>query len=356
MNFSVPRVDDSLVAALQHKIDRKTKPLGALGLLEKLALQVGRIQHTLSPELGQAQMIVVAADHGAAKAGVSPFPQEVTWQMVENYLAGGAAINVFARQNNIQLHVVDAGVAHDFGTRDNLIDAKISATGTRNYLEEPAMSAAERDAALARGIDIAQRIADDGARVFAFGEMGIGNTAAAALITHHITGAPLADVVGRGAGLDDHGFERKRVLLQRAATRAGLPQATDADGALAVLAEFGGFEIAMIAGAMIGAAQRGGLLLIDGFIVTAALLVAVRIAPEVRDYCVFCHHSAEPGAQAQLKFLAAEPLIDLGLRLGEGTGAALAWPLVQSAAAFLNEMASFESAGVSDKTGTEARG
>ncbi|MBK1681811.1 nicotinate-nucleotide--dimethylbenzimidazole phosphoribosyltransferase [Rhodocyclus tenuis] len=346
MNFSVPRVNDALVAALQHKIDRKTKPLGALGLLEKLALQVGRIQNTLSPELGEAQMLVFAADHGAAKAGVSPFPQDVTWQMVENYLAGGAAINVFARQNKIRLHVIDAGVAHEFGPRDNLINAKISPTGTRNYLEEPAMSAAERDAALAKGIEIAQRVADSGARVFAFGEMGIGNTAASALITSQLTGTPLIDCIGRGAGLDDRGLEHKRALLQRAATRAALP--ADAD-ALSVLAEFGGFEIAMIAGAMIGAAQRGGLLLIDGFIVTAALLVAVRLAPEVRDYCVFCHHSAEPGAQAQLKSLAAEPLIDLGLRLGEGTGAALAWPLVQSAAAFLNEMASFESAGVSDK-------
>ncbi|MQY52553.1 nicotinate-nucleotide--dimethylbenzimidazole phosphoribosyltransferase [Rhodocyclus tenuis] len=350
MPFTVSSIDDSLVAALQHKIDRKTKPLGALGLLEKLALQVGRIQKTLSPELGEAQMLVFAADHGAAKAGVSPFPQDVTWQMVENYLAGGAAINVFARQNKIRLHVIDAGVAHDFGERDTLINAKISPTGTRNYLDEPAMSAAERDAALQKGREIAHRVADSGARVFAFGEMGIGNTAAAALITSQLTGTPLIDCIGRGAGLDDRGLEHKRALLQRAATRAALP--ADA-AALDVLAEFGGFEIAMIAGAMIGAAQRGGLLLIDGFIVTAALLVAERIAPAVRDYCVFCHHSAEPGARAQLKALAAEPLIDLGLRLGEGTGAALAWPLVQSAAAFLNEMASFESAGISEK---EARG
>ncbi|MBK5913156.1 nicotinate-nucleotide--dimethylbenzimidazole phosphoribosyltransferase [Rhodocyclus purpureus] len=356
MHFSVPRVDDSLDAALQHKIDNKTKPLGALGLLEKVALQIGRVQKTLSPELGAPQMLVFAADHGAAKAGVSPYPQDVTWQMVENYLAGGAAINVFARQHGIRLHVVDAGVAHEFGPREGLIDAKISRSGTRNYLEQAAMSAEQRDAALAKGHAIAQRIAiDTGARFFAFGEMGIGNTAAASLITSQLTGTPLAVCVGRGAGLDDRGLTHKLRLLETAAARAALPAGfgATAEEALGVLAEFGGFEIAMMAGAMLGAAQSGALLLIDGIIVTSALLIAARICPEIREYCIFCHKSAEPASHAQLQSLDAEALIDLGLRLGEGTGAALAWPLVHSAVAFLNEMASFESAGVS---GTEARG
>jgi nicotinate-nucleotide--dimethylbenzimidazole phosphoribosyltransferase len=245
----------------------------------------------------------------------------------------------------MQLKIIDAGVAHDFGTRDTLINAKI-APGTRNYLTEPAMSAAERDAALAKGAEIGRQLAEQGCKVLGFGEMGIGNTASASLITHFLTGTPLADCIGRGTGLDDAGLARKRGLLAQAVARAALPVDVDA---LTVLAEFGGFEIAMLAGAMLGAAERGMLLLIDGFIVTSALLVAARIAPEIRDYCVFCHRSAEPGHLAQLHDLKAEPLIDLGLRLGEGTGAALAWPIVRAAAAFLNEMASFESAGVSEQ-------
>ncbi|MBP6709040.1 MAG: nicotinate-nucleotide--dimethylbenzimidazole phosphoribosyltransferase, partial [Propionivibrio sp.] len=200
--------------------------------------------------------------------------------------------------------------------------------------------------ALVKGAEIARKLADEGCNVLGFGEMGIGNTAAASLITHALTGVSLEDCVGRGTGLDDAGLTRKRDLLAQAVTRAALP--ADADP-MNVLAEFGGFEIVMMAGAMLGAAERGMTLLIDGFIVTSALLAASRIAPSIRDYCVFCHRSAEPGHFAQLQDLQAEPLIDLGLRLGEGTGAALAWPLVSAAVAFLNEMASFASAGVSEK-------
>ncbi|MEO8410553.1 MAG: nicotinate-nucleotide--dimethylbenzimidazole phosphoribosyltransferase, partial [Propionivibrio sp.] len=316
-----------------------------LGQLEALALRIGRIQRTLTPALSAPHLLVFAGDHGAARAGVSAFPQDVTWQMVENFLAGGAAINVFARHNGLALTIVDAGVAHDFGRRDGLVDAKI-APGTRNFVEQAAMSAEQCAAALARGAQIVREVHDAGCNVVGFGEMGIGNTASASLITHALTGASLADGVGRGTGLDDAGLTRKRGLLTQAARRAALTP--DADP-LTVLAEFGGFEIAMLAGAMLAAAERGMTLLIDGFIVTSALLVAARIAPAVRDYCVFCHQSAEPGHQAQLQALGAEPLIDLGLRLGEGTGAALAWPLVKAAAAFLNEMASFEAAGVSEK-------
>jgi nicotinate-nucleotide--dimethylbenzimidazole phosphoribosyltransferase len=305
------------------------------------------MQQSLTPRLSNPHILVVAGDHGAAKAGVSAFPQEVTWQMVENFLAGGAAINVFARANGLTLKIVDAGVAHDFGRRDGLIDAKINPAGTRNYLVEAAMSAAECAAALAKGAEIARALADQGCNVLGFGEMGIGNTAAASLITHTLTGTPLADCIGRGTGLDDEGLARKRDLLMLAAQRADL--AADVD-ATTVLAEFGGFEIAVMAGAMLGAAERGMTLLIDGFIVTSALLAASRMAPAIRDYCVFCHRSAEPGHLAQLRDLDAAPLINLGLRLGEGTGAALAWPLVNAAVAFLNEMASFESAGVSEKS------
>ena len=343
MRFSIPPT--AAFPALQERIDGKTKPPGSLGQLERLALQIGQVQQSLTPTLGQPHLLVFAGDHGAARAGVSAYPQEVTWQMVENFLAGGAAINVFARQNGLQLQVIDAGVAHDFGTRDGLIDAKI-ARGTYNYLERAAMSAGDRDTALARGAAIARDLAAQGCRVIGFGEMGIGNTAAAALLTHQLTGTPLADCVGRGTGLDDAGLARKQALLAQAVERAAL--AADAT-ALEVLAEFGGFEIAMITGAMLAAAERRMLLLIDGFIVTSALLVAADIAPAIGDYCIFCHRSAEPGHRAQLAALHAEPLLDLGLRLGEGTGAALAWPLVRAAAAFVNDMASFASAGVSEQ-------
>ena len=345
MLFAISSPGNSLDAALLDKINNKTKPLGALGQLEQLALQIGRMQKTLTPALTSPQILVFAGDHGAAKAGVSAYPQDVTWQMVENFLAGGAAINVFAKHNGLGLRVIDAGVAHDFGARDGLVDAKVG-PGTRNYIEEPAMSAHECAAALVKGAEIARKLADEGCNVLGFGEMGIGNTASASLITHTLTGASLEDCVGRGTGLDDAGLARKRDLLAQAVARAALP--ADADP-MNVLAEFGGFEIVMMAGAMLGAAERGMTLLIDGFIVTSALLAASRIAPSIREYCVFCHRSAEPGHLAQLQDLQAEPLIDLGLRLGEGTGAALAWPLVSAAVAFLNEMASFASAGVSEK-------
>ncbi|MEY2633269.1 MAG: nicotinate-nucleotide--dimethylbenzimidazole phosphoribosyltransferase [Pseudomonadota bacterium] len=344
-DFLPQALPTTLDQALQHKIDRKTKPVGALGQLERLALQIGRIQRTLTPQLERGAVLVFAGDHGAARAGVSAYPQDVTWQMVENFLAGGAAINVFARSNGLDLQVIDAGVAHDFGPRPQLVDAKI-APGTANYLEAPAMRAEQVQQALARGAALAQAWAGRGCQALAFGEMGIGNTAAASLITHALTGCDLDACIGRGTGLDDAGLARKRALLAQAVARAGLPAQADP---LQVLAEFGGFEIAMMAGAMLAGAQAGLVLLIDGFIVGAAALLASRLAPAVLDYCVFCHRSAEPGHTAQLAALQAQPLLDLGLRLGEGTGAALAWPLLRAAVAFLNDMASFESAGVADK-------
>ncbi|MCL2523099.1 MAG: nicotinate-nucleotide--dimethylbenzimidazole phosphoribosyltransferase [Betaproteobacteria bacterium] len=346
LNFNITAPDAELAAALQHKIDHKTKPRGSLGQLEKLARQIGLIQQRLDPRLSQPHLLVFAGDHGAARAGVSAYPQEVTWQMVENFLAGGAAINVFARRGGLHLSIVDAGVAHDFARRPGLIHAKV-APGTANYLEQPAMTMAQCELAIARGAEIVRNLAANGCNVVGFGEMGIGNTAAASLLTHCLTGAPLAECVGRGTGLDDAGLARKQALLEQALQRY---RATGGgDEPLAVLAEFGGFEMAMMLGAMLAAAEAKMLLLIDGFIVGAALLAAARLYPAVTDYCVFCHRSAEAGHAAQLRALAAEPLLDLGMRLGEGTGAALAYPLVQAALAFLDEMASFASAGVTDK-------
>jgi nicotinate-nucleotide--dimethylbenzimidazole phosphoribosyltransferase len=345
MNFKLSSPDPRLDAALRAKIDAKTKPLGALGRLESLAWQIGRVRGSLTPTLNHPHIVVFAGDHGAAKAGISAYPQDVTWQMVENFLAGGAAINVFARANGLGLTIVDAGVAHEFCERSNLVNAKVGAGGTASYIDGSAMTATECETALARGGALVEKLAAAGCEVIGFGEMGIGNTASAALLTHCLTEAPLDASVGRGTGLDDAGLARKQALLQQALDiwpeRSNDP--------LAVLARYGGFEIAMMAGAMIAAAQKNLLVLVDGFICGAAALVAARLAPAFLDYAVFCHASAEAGHRTQLQALAVEPLVSLDLRLGEGTGAALAWPLVRAACAFLNEMASFESAGVSEK-------
>ncbi len=352
--FEIAALDRGMTDDLQHKIDQKTKPLGALGRLESLALQLGLIQRSLAPRIANPHVLVCAGDHGAAKAGVSAFPQEVTWQMVENFLAGGAAINVLAKQAGMTLVVADAGVAHEFGARDNLVDAKVGAGGTANYLDGAAMSDAECATAIANGAKLVREFAAAGCNVLAFGEMGIGNTASASLLTHCVTGLPLADCVGRGTGLDDAGLERKRALLAQALstwTERPAPRASSGDDALRVLARFGGFEIAMLAGAMLAAAEARMTLLIDGFIVTSALLVAAQMSPAILDYCVYAHCSNEAGHRRQLDWLKGRPLLDLGLRLGEGTGAALALPLLKSACAFMNEMASFESAGVSEQTG-----
>ena len=335
---------DDIKSQLQSKIDGKTKPLGALGRLERLALQVGQIQGTLSPKLVKPVMLVFAGDHGVATAGVSPFPQEVTRQMVLNFLGGGAAINVFARHNGVAVRVVDAGVNYDFGGIEGLIDAKIG-LGTRNFLEGAAMTREECEAAISRGAALAAQEIAQGTNVLGFGEMGIGNTSSAAIITSKLCGLPLAQCVGRGTGLDDSGLQKKQTLLAEAVARHGT-----AIDPLDVLATFGGFEIAMMAGAMLGAAQRGALLLIDGYIATSALLVAASLQPAIKDYCVFAHESGEPGHVRQLAWLGVEPLLSLDMRLGEGTGAALAYPLVQAAVNFLNEMASFESAGVSGRS------
>lgn len=341
--FDIQFTGGPLAATIQKKIDVKTKPLGALGQLEALALQVGLIQQCENPQLIQPRMLVFAGDHGAAKAGVSAYPQDVTWQMVENFLAGGAAINVFTRTYGLPLAVVDCGVAHDFGQRDGLLNFKIG-NGTDNYLEAPAMSAEQCEQAIENGVQLVARYADNGCNVIGLGEMGIGNTASASLITHCLSGQPLADCVGRGTGLDDAGLTRKQQLLNQAIERTGA-----INDPLEVLHQFGGFEIATMVGVILTASERRMAVLIDGFVVGAAALVAMRIQPAVRDYCVYCHRSAEAGHRVQLEAMNAQPLLDLGLRLGEGTGVALAWPLLQAAVGFLNEMASFASAGVSEK-------
>ncbi|MFM9835283.1 MAG: nicotinate-nucleotide--dimethylbenzimidazole phosphoribosyltransferase [Methylophilaceae bacterium] len=340
----IASLNQQIAADLQNKITQKTKPLGALGALEPLALQIGLIQNTLNPSLSRPTMLVFAGDHGIVNEGVSSFPQAVTAQMVLNFLGGGAAINVFARQNGFDLRVVDSGVNYDFEDVPYLIHAKIG-MGTRNFLHEAAMTEIQCEQALTVGQTLAHQAITEGSNVLGFGEMGIGNTSSASCLMSILCGLPLSECVGRGTGLDDIGLNRKIEILQCAITNHHL----DGKDTMQVLATFGGFEIAMMTGAMLSAAQGGALLLIDGFIATSALLVAAQLQPNILQYCVFSHCSDESGHRLMLEHLNAKPLLNLGLRLGEGTGAALAYPIVQAAVAFLNEMASFESAGVSEK-------
>ena len=336
-----PIHDAALAQALSDAINNKTKPLGSLGRLETLAAQLGLIQRSTDVRIDQPAIIVFAGDHGVVAEGVSAFPQDVTWQMGENFLANGAAINVFARQNGAALHVVDAGVNHAFGQRPGLIDRKV-ANGTRNFAREAAMTPQECATALEHGMAL---VRDLPGNVVGFGEMGIGNTTAAAALMHKLTGVPLSQCVGAGTGLSAEGIQRKeQVIAAASALHAGVNDPLD------VLATFGGFEIAMMTGAMLKAAELRKLLLVDGFIVTSALLVAARLQPAILDYCVFSHCSGENGHALMLEQLGAKPLLDLGLRLGEGTGSALALPLLHAAANFLSQMATFASAQVSERS------
>ncbi|GGC10758.1 nicotinate-nucleotide--dimethylbenzimidazole phosphoribosyltransferase [Oxalicibacterium flavum] len=333
--------DAALDHALRAAIDGKTKPPGSLGMLETLARRIGLIQQTVQPRIVEPALLVFAGDHGVVEEGVSAYPQSVTWQMVENFLAGGAAINVFARQNGCALRIVDAGVNHDFGARAGLIDRKV-AHGTRNFAREAAMTLAQCAQAMAHG---AALVAEMPGNVIGFGEMGIANTTSAAAVMHALTGLPAAACVGAGTGLSADGVRHKQQVVERAvALHAG------ARAPLEVLAAFGGFEIAMITGAMLEAARRRMVLVIDGFIITSALLVAARLQPAILDYCVFAHCSDEHGHRQLLDALGVQPLLQMGLRLGEGTGSVLALPMLHAAVNFLNEMATFESAAVSNRS------
>lgn len=346
--FSIPSLpsifDSKLAQNLQVAIDQKTKPPGSLGMLEQLAQQIGLIVKNPQPQIIDPTIFIFAADHGVVAEQISAYPQCVTWQMVENFLASGAAINVFAQQNGARLCVVDAGVNHDFGARDNLIDRKI-AHGSANFAQTPAMQLAQCEQALLAGQAL---MADCPGNVVGFGEMGIGNTTASAALMHLLTDLPLSACVGSGTGLDNQGVQHKQQVIANAIAlhRA---QGTVLSTPLEILACFGGFEIAMMIGAMLEAARLRKVLLIDGFIVSTALLVACRMQPTILEYCVFSHCSAELGHQHLLAHLSAQPLLALNLRLGEGTGCALALPLLEAAVNFLQHMASFEAAQVSQQ-------
>jgi len=340
--FSIASINNRLKIALQEKIDQKTKPLGALGMLEDIALQIGQIQNTLSPEIKFPSIVVFAGDHGIAKKGeVNPFPQEVTAQMVLNFANKGAAINVLCKTNNIDLNVVDAGVNYDFSDVNGIVDAKI-ALGTQNYQEQAAMTDAQCDQAVNRGAEIIKDIHSKGCNTIGFGEMGIGNTSSAALLMSTYLDMPIEECVGAGTGLNTDGVNKKTAIL------SAVIEKHQVESSMEALRIYGGFEIAMMCGAMLQAAELKMIILIDGFIVTSALLAAKEIDENVLDYCVFAHSSGEQGHQKILNHLNVKPILNIGLRLGEGTGVALSLPILKSAVNFLNEMASFSDANVTN--------
>ncbi len=342
MIFEQPTLKDlsnpALVAHLQFKLNNKTKPLGSLGELEALAIKLGLILQTESPTLSAPQLVVFAGDHGLAQHGVSAYPSDVTWQMVDNFLAGGAAVSVLARQYHITLTVADCGVMHDFAAQPGLYNCKI-AYGTADTLAQPAMSIEQCEQALSNGQALINTLPGN---ALLLGEMGIGNTSAASLLLARLGGLPLEQCIGSGTGLDQDGIQRKTKILQQV-----LHRHADATEPLQALATFGGFEIATMVGAIVAAAASNRVIVVDGFITSAAVLVASRLDPLVLQRCVFAHRSAERGHVLLLEQLGARPLLDLQLRLGEGSGAALAWPLLVSACNVMSQMASFTSAGVS---------
>lgn len=333
----------ALQRRVQAALDAKTKPQGALGRLETLALQLARALGQPEPVLREPQLVVFAADHGIAARGVSAYPAEVTRQMVLNFLAGGAAVSVLARQHGLALTVADCGVAADFAPHPMLVTLKVPGAehGSADATRAPAMTEAQCRTAIGHGRRL---VAGLPGNVLLLGEMGIGNTSAAALLMARLTGEPLAVCTGRGTGLDDAGLAAKRAVLAEALARhAGATQP------LAALAALGGLEIATMVGAVQQAASSGRVVVVDGFITTAAVAVAAALQPQLLAHCVFAHRSQETGHTRWLQHLGVQPLLDLDLRLGEGSGAALAWPLLASACRVLAEMSSFESAGVSQR-------
>ena len=327
-------LDRSQEAALRALVDGKAKPLGALGRVEDLAVRLALIAGRPNPQLNRALLLVFAGDHGLNESGVSAYPSEVTTAMVATLLAGQASANAFARVVGADVRVVDAGVAADLAPHPALIEAKVR-KGTRNAAAVPALTAEEADLALERGASIARETLQD-FEILAVGEMGIGNSASAALVLHRLAPAPLDDCIGLGAGHDAEGLARKQAVLRQAAARS------DASAPRDVLAQFGGLEIVMMAGAILGAASAGKPVLIDGFIASVAALAAIRLDPACADYCIFAHRSAEKGHAIAVDAVGAEPLLDLSMRLGEGTGALLALPVARAAAALLSDVASLD--------------
>lgn len=340
ITFPIEKPDTALASALEDKINNLTKPKGSLGTLEKIARQIGLIQQTLSPVLHHPVNVIYASDHGIADEGVSKSPKEVTRQVIHNFLNGGAGVCFLARQHGFELKIVDGGVDFDFPPIPQLIDRKVR-KGTRNFLYEAAMTQAEMELALQYGAEIVSDCHREGCNVISFGEMGIGNTAASSMWMTCLTGIPLIDCVGAGSGLDDEGIRHKyNVLKQALDTYSGTREAMD------VMRYFGGYEMVMAVGGMLRAAELKMVILVDGFIMTNCVLAASRLYPDMLPYCIFGHCGDESGHKRVLDALGAEPLLNLGLRLGEGSGSVCAYPIVDSAVRMINEMHTFSQASV----------
>lgn len=347
MSFTLPKIaplNEAMQAAARARQNNLTKPAGSLGRLEELSIQLAGILGQERPSIARKAVIVMAGDHGVVAEGVSAFPAEVTPQMVLNFLYGGAAINALAKAAGARVIIVDMGVAVDMPDHPELIKRKI-AYGTQNMAVGPAMTRQQAEAALQAGIDIVTAEIENGLDLVAVGEMGIGNTTSAAAITAVFTGLPAAEITGRGTGVDDAGLARKVKVIEKALA----VNKPDANDAMDVLMKVGGLEIAGLAGVVLGAAARRVPVVIDGFISSAAALVAAELVPAIKPYLIGSHESVEIGHQAILQHLGVRPLFDLDLRLGEGTGAAIAFNIIEGAARVLDEMATFAEAGVSGR-------
>ena len=338
--FHIEKPDENLRPSIIDKINNLTKPKGSLGRLEEIALQIALIQQTLTPALHKPQNIIFAADHGIVDEGVSLSPKEVTWQQLSNFLHGGAGVNFLCRQHGFELKIVDAGVDYDLPYEKGIIDMKVR-RGTRNYLYEAAMTQEEMELCIERGVEVVRRCHEEGSNVLSFGEMGIGNTSSSSLWMTYFTGIPLEQCVGAGSGLNQQGIRHKYEVLKRSMENYnGDGSATD------IIRYFGGLEMVMAVGAMLQAAELKMLILVDGFIMTNCMLAAMQLYPAVKDYAIFGHCGDESGHKLILEYMQAKPLINLGLRLGEGTGAICAYPLVDSAVRMINEMDNFAHASI----------
>lgn len=334
--FHIEAPNEQIKPLIIDKIDNLTKPKGSLGTLEEIALQVALIQQTLTPILKNPQNILFAGDHGILEERVSPTPREVTWQQVLHYTRGGAGVNVFCEQHGFCLKIVDAGVDYDFQGNPSVIDKKVR-RGTRNFLYEAAMTQEELEFCFERGAQVVRQCIAEGSNVLSFGEMGAGNTSAASLWMHLFTGIPLEKCVGAGSGLNKVGVQHKLEVLQQALNNyKGNGSVQD------IMAYFGGYELVMAVGAMLQAAEKHLIVMVDGFLMTACMLAASKLYPHVTDYAIYGHCGDESGHRMMLDALGAKPLLSLGMRLGEGTGAIVAYPILQSALCMLNGMESFK--------------
>ena len=339
-NFHIEYPDENLREALIDKINNLTKPKGSLGVLEDLALQIGLIQQTLSPTLSHPHNVLFAADHGIVEEGVSKSPKEITWQQLSNFLHGGAGVNFLCRQHGFKLVLVDSGVDYDLPYEKGIINCSVG-RGTRSFLKGPAMSMEEMELCLERGAKITDMIHADGCNVVSFGEMGIGNTSPSSIWMHLLTGISLEQCVGAGSGLDSEGIRHKyNVLKQSVDHYAGDGSAEN------IIAWFGGYEMVMAIGGMLRAAELKMIILVDGFIMTNCILAASKLHPEVLSYAIFGHQGDETGHKLVLDAMKVHPLLNLGLRLGEGTGAICAYPIVVSSVNMMNEMDNFAHASI----------